>query len=279
MAVYAIGDVQGCLDPLQRLLDKLRFDPARDALWFTGDLVNRGPQSAEVLRLVRGLGARAVAVLGNHDLHLLAVAAGVRVPSLQDTFGDVLEAPDRDELLDWLRHRPLLHHDAVLGYTLVHAGLLPQWDLAMARRLAAEVEAVLQGDEYAAFFAQMYGNTPDRWNDTLAGVSRWRVIVNALTRLRYCTPDGRMDLAPFGPPGTQPPGLLPWFQVPCRKTRGERIVFGHWSLLGPYRSEGVLAIDTGCLWGRQLTAARLDVQPPALTRIECPALRRPGTHD
>ncbi len=276
MAVYAIGDVQGCYDSLRQLLDKLRFDPARDKLWFTGDLVNRGPCSAKVLRLVRGLGARAVTVLGNHDLHLLAVATGARPPSPKDSFGDVLAADDRDELLDWLRHRPLLHHDAELGYTLVHAGLLPQWDLAIAKHLAAEVEAVLRGPQSTAFLAQMYGDAPDCWDDALLGTARWRVIVNAFTRLRYCLPDGRMDLAPVGPPGTQPPGRLPWFRIPGRKTGDERVIFGHWSMLGPYCGDGVLAIDSGCLWGRQLTAARLDVQPPILTWVDCPALHQPG---
>jgi bis(5'-nucleosyl)-tetraphosphatase (symmetrical) len=275
MPVYAIGDIQGCYAPLQALLARMRFDPARDALWFTGDLVNRGPQSAEVLRFVRGLGERAVVVLGNHDLHLLAVAAGARRARPQDTFADVLAAPDAGELIGWLRARPLLHHDDRLGYTLVHAALHPHWDLDTARRLAAELEAALRGAEHAAFFARMYGDTPDRWDEALTGAERLRVIVNVFTRLRYCTPGGRMDLAPVGPPSTQPAGLLPWFQAPGRRSRDLRIVFGHWSLLGPYQGDGVLAIDTGCLWGRQLTAARLDVSPPAYFHVDCPRQRRP----
>ncbi len=275
MAVYAIGDVQGCYEPLLHLLDVLGFDPARDTLWFTGDLVNRGPHSAEVLRFVRGLGERAVTVLGNHDLHLLAVAAGARALSPRDNFADVLSAADAAELLDWLRHRPLLHHDPALGYTLVHAGLLPQWDLATARRLAAEVEQVLRAPAGEAFFAQMYGDLPDRWDEGLSGIERYRVIINALTRLRFCTPEGRMDLGLVGPPGSQPPWLLPWFEVPGRKTRGTRIVFGHWSLLGPYRGADVLGIDSGCLWGRSLTAVRLEVDPPSLVQIPCPMVCRP----
>lgn len=275
MPVYAIGDIQGCYTSLQALLARIRFDPTRDTLWFTGDLVNRGPQSAEVLRLVRGLGERAVVVLGNHDLHLLAVAAGARPVRPQDTFGDVLDAPDAAELLGWLRARPLLHYDERLGYTLVHAALHPHWDLETARRLAAELEATLRSVQHAAFFARMYGDTPDRWEETLTGAERLRVIVNVFTRLRYCTPDGRMDLTPVGPPGTQPPGFLPWFRAPGRRSRDLRIVFGHWSLLGPYQGDGVLAIDTGCLWGRQLTAVRLDVSPPVFFHVDCPRLRRP----
>lgn len=275
MAVYAIGDVQGCYEPLVRLLDKLRFDPADDTLWLTGDLVNRGPQSAAVLRFVRSLGARAVCVLGNHDLHLLAVAAGIRPLSPRDSFTDVLEAPDAAELLDWLRARPLLYQDPALGYSLVHAGLMPQWDIATARRLAVEVERVLQGPDSAAFLAEMYGDVPDRWDEALAGMTRYRVIVNAFTRLRFCTPDGRMDLAHVGPPGSQPAGLVPWFEVPHRRWRGGRIVFGHWSLLGAYRGEDVLGLDSGCLWGRSLTAVRLDLEPPAFVQVPCPLASRP----
>jgi bis(5'-nucleosyl)-tetraphosphatase (symmetrical) len=270
MAVYAIGDVQGCFGPLQTLLARLGFDAARDTLWFTGDLVNRGPQSLEVLRFARGLGDRAVTVLGNHDLHLLAVAAGKARLRARDTLTDILDAADRDELLGWLRTRPLLHHDAQLGYTLVHAGLLPQWSLDDARRLAAEAEAVLRGAHAETFFDHMYGDLPDHWREDLHGPERIRVIINAFTRLRYCDLEGNMGLHHAGPPGSQPPDLLPWFRVPGRHSRGERIVFGHWSTLGVYGNDGVLALDSGCLWGGRLSAARLDVEPATIVDLPCP---------
>jgi bis(5'-nucleosyl)-tetraphosphatase (symmetrical) len=274
MAVYAIGDVQGCLDPLQRLLERIDFDPAGDTLWFTGDLVNRGPASLGVLRLVRALGARAVTVLGNHDLHVLAVAAGASELKVRDTFAEVLRAPDGEELLAWLRARPLLHHDADLGYTLVHAGLLPQWDLVVAQRLAREAEAALTADA-ARFFQHMYGDLPDRWRDDLSGAARLRVIVNAFTRLRFCDAEGCMDLRAKGPPGTQAANLLPWFRVPGRRSRGLRVVFGHWSALGRYRGEGVIGLDSGCVWGRTLTAVRLDADGAAFFEAPCPAAQLP----
>jgi bis(5'-nucleosyl)-tetraphosphatase (symmetrical) len=274
MAVYAIGDVQGCLDPLQRLLERIRFDPARDVLWFTGDLVNRGPASLGVLRLVRALGASAVAVLGNHDLHLLAVAAAASKHKARDTFDDVLTAPDCDELLAWLRARPLLYHDPDLG-ALVHAGLLPQWDIADARRLAREAETALAADT-AGFFEHMYGDLPDRWREDLSGPPRLRVIVNALTRLRFCDPGGRMDLRPKGAPGEQPSNLLPWFRVPDRRNRGVRVVFGHWSALGRYHGDNVIGLDSGCVWGRTLTAVRLDTSVPAFFDVACPATQSPA---
>jgi bis(5'-nucleosyl)-tetraphosphatase (symmetrical) len=269
VAVYAIGDVQGCFTALSALLDKLRFDPARDRLWFVGDLVNRGPDSLTTLRFVRDLGERAVTVLGNHDLHLLAVAAGKAKPKRRDTLAEILAAPDRDALLDWLRQRPLLHHDAALGYTLVHAGLLPQWDLALAERCAREVEAVLRGPRCTNFFEHMYGNLPDHWNESLHGDDRLRVIVNGLTRLRYCDLEGAMDLHQKGPPGTHPPDLLPWFRIPQRRSAALRVVFGHWSTLGSYRGDNVLALDSGCVWGEHLTAVRLDSATPEFTSIAC----------
>jgi bis(5'-nucleosyl)-tetraphosphatase (symmetrical) len=269
MPIYAIGDVQGCYAPLQQLLARLRFDPARDRLWFTGDLVNRGPQSLEVLRFVKGLGDRAVSVLGNHDLHLLAVAAGTARPGKRDTLDEILHAPDRDELLSWLRLRPLLHHDADLGYTLVHAGLLPPWDLAQAQRLAREAEALLLGPAYTDFFHHMYSDLPDHWNENLHGFDRLRVIVNAFTRLRYCDLDGNMDLRPKGPPGSQPPDLLPWFQVPGRRSHGLKIVFGHWSALGLCQSDDVIGLDSGCVWDRSLSAVRLDAEPVEFFSVDC----------
>ena len=246
MALYAIGDVQGCYDSLQKLLDKIRFEPVHDRLWFTGDLVNRGPRSAEVLRLVSGLGDRAVTVLGNHDLHLLAVAAGASPLLPTDTFADVLTATDSERLLTWLARRPLFHHDGSAGYALAHAGLLPQWDPARAARCAREAETALTGTDAADFFHHMYGDLPDRWDEGLAGWDRLRLIVNAFTRLRFCHPDGRADYRHKGPPGSQPPPLLPWFQVPVRQSRNLPIVFGHWSLLGRWDRDNVIGIDTGC---------------------------------
>lgn len=270
MSVYAIGDVQGCYQALRTLLTQIQFDPRRDYLWLTGDLVNRGPQSLEVLRFVRDLGERSVCVLGNHDLHLLAVASGAVKLKKHDTLDKILDAPDRDDLLRWLRSRPLIHHDEELGYTLIHAGLLPPWGLAAARNLAREVETALQSDNYADFFKHMYGNLPDRWSDNLRSYDRLRVIVNAFTRLRYCDLEGGMDLRPTGPPGTQPPDLVPWFQVPTRRSRDLQIIFGHWSTLGRWLGDGVVCLDSGCLWGRTLTAARLDVQSIHFSSVDCP---------
>lgn len=258
MAVYAIGDVQGCYEPLRRLLDLLRFDPAADTLWLVGDLVNRGPRSVEVLRLARGLGERAVTVLGNHDLTLLAVAAGQVKPKRKDTFGTVLEAPDGAELLDWLRQRPLLHHDPALGFTMVHAGLPPQWDLALAQRCAAEVEATLRGSGHEEFLARMFGGEPRRWRDKLSGYDRLRFIVNALTRIRFCTGDGALSLDEKGPVGSQGADLLPWFAAPGRRSASLKIIFGHWAALGYYRAPGLYGLDSGCVWGNRLTAVRLD---------------------
>jgi bis(5'-nucleosyl)-tetraphosphatase (symmetrical) len=269
MAVYAIGDVQGCYPALMKLLAQIGFDSDRDRLWFTGDLVNRGPLSLEVLRFVKGLGERAECVLGNHDLHLLAVGAGAARLKKRDTLDDILQATDRNELLHWLRMRPLLHHDDDLGYTLIHAGLLPFWNFADAQRLAHEAETVLRGDKVDEFFHHMYGDLPDHWNENLRGVDRLRVIINAFTRLRYCDLEGNMDLRPKGPPGSQPPDLMPWFQVPGRRSQEFKIIFGHWSALGLWNGNGVIGLDSGCLWGRSLSAVRLDSLPLEFFRIGC----------
>lgn len=258
MALYAIGDVQGCFDALQALLDKLRFDPACDTLWFTGDLVNRGPQSLGVLRLVAGLGTRAVTVLGNHDLHLLAVATGCAKPGTRDTLGAVLDAPDREALLDWLRHRPLLHLDVTRNLALVHAGIVPQWDIEQARALASEVESALCGPNAIEFYRHMYGDEPVRWHAGLRGYERLRFIVNVFTRLRYCDAAGRIELRQKGAPGSQPSPWVPWYSIDTRRSRSTRIVFGHWSTLGLHRANGVFGLDTGCVWGGKLTALRLD---------------------
>lgn len=276
MALYAIGDVQGCYDSLQRLLAKFSFDPQHDRLWFTGDLVNRGPRSADVLRLVAGLGDRAVTVLGNHDLHLLAVAAGAVPVRARDTLRDVLTAPDRDEILGWLARRPLLHHDAGNAHVLVHAGLLPQWDLALASACAREAEAAIGGPNAKEFFANMYGDLPNCWTPGLGGWDRLRLIVNAFTRLRYCDRDGRADYTHKGAPGSQPEYLLPWFQVPARRSKDRCIVFGHWSLLGRWDQDGVIGLDTGCLWGRQLTAIRLTGGKREFFAVDCTQRQSPA---
>lgn len=276
MAIFAIGDVQGCFDDLQRLLDRIRFNPAEDTLWFTGDLVNRGPKSLDSLRFVRSLGERAVTVLGNHDLHLLALGEGLREPGRHDeTLLQVLDAPDRDELLDWLRHRPLMHHDAALGYTLIHAGLPPQWDIGTALLLAQEVEATLHGPDYRDLLAGMYGNEPTQWSSALCGDARTRFIINCFTRMRFCDAEGSLDLVHKGPPGTQPEGLLPWFEVPERASAGQHILFGHWSTLGEVSGHNVYPLDTGCLWGGRLTALRLD-DDGGWYSIDCPGAQVPG---
>lgn len=262
MAVFAIGDVQGCYDELRTLLERIRFDPVQDRLWFAGDLVNRGPRSLEVLRFVRELGPAAISVLGNHDLHLVAVAAGVRRPRPEDTIDGVLAAPDGEQLVDWLRHRPLLHHDPGLGFTLVHAGLPPEWNSKTAARHAAELEAVLRGPDHASWLKRLQGDAPDRWADGLEPADRLRFVANCLLRMRYCTPDGRIDVDCSDPPGAQRQGLLPWFEVPHRRSRGERILFGHWATLQLHRpvdpAHGVYHLDAGCAWGGRLCALRLD---------------------
>ncbi|XSG85191.1 MAG: symmetrical bis(5'-nucleosyl)-tetraphosphatase [Methylohalobius sp. ZOD2] len=271
MAHYAIGDIQGCFFELQQLLDKINFDPATDQLWFAGDLVNRGPHSLETLRFVKALGDRAVSVLGNHDLHLLALAYNQSSKGRRG-LADVLEAPDRDDLIDWLRHRPLFHHNE--RFCLVHAGLPPQWDIDTTIHCAREVEAVLQGDEVEAFMGEMYGNVPDLWSEDLVGWDRLRFIVNCFTRLRYCDSEGRLVLEPSGPPEDQPQ-LIPWLRFPGRKSKDREIVFGHWSTLGFVAENGCYGIDTGCLWGGQLTALRLDGDMYRVS-IDCPRHCQPG---
>ncbi|MDO8294628.1 MAG: symmetrical bis(5'-nucleosyl)-tetraphosphatase [Gallionella sp.] len=256
MAIYAVGDVQGCYAELQQLLEQVRFDPAQDKLWLVGDLVNRGPGSLEVLRLVKSLGDSAITVLGNHDLHLLAVAEGVAELHRTDTLNEILAAPDRCELLLWLRNQRLLH--AQDGYVLVHAGLLPQWSVAQAGSLAREVEAALRADDYAAFLARMYGNAPHNWDDGLTGHKRLRVIVNAFTRMRICTTEGEMEFRFKGEVENIPPGYLPWFDVPNRASANSTVIFGHWSALGLLQRKNVIALDTGCLWGGPMSAVRLD---------------------
>jgi bis(5'-nucleosyl)-tetraphosphatase (symmetrical) len=277
MAIFAVGDIQGCYDDLRRLLDRLDFNPAEDRLWLTGDLVNRGPKSLETLRFVKGLGERAICVLGNHDLHLLAVAAGHATLRPSDTLDAILAAQDRDDLLAWLRTRPLLYHDGALGYTLVHAGLPPQWDLTTAQACARELEAVLCGPDAAEFFTHMYGDQPDRWSPKLSGMARLRFIVNCFTRLRFVGPEGQLDLKHKGKPGSQSAGFVPWFEAPARASASLHVLFGHWSTLGEVTGQTVYALDTGCVWGGRLSALRLDGDDSgAWYSVDCPGVLRPG---
>jgi bis(5'-nucleosyl)-tetraphosphatase (symmetrical) len=260
MATYAIGDIQGCDEELARLVDVLKFDPGRDRIWLVGDLVNRGPKSLEVLRRVRALGDSATIVLGNHDLHLLALAySDQEQVKSKDTLQDVLSAPDREEILDWLRHQPIMHHDPQLNYTMIHAGLPPQWDLALAQQCARELEAALRQDDVCkALFQNMYGDRPNRWSDELRGFERLRFITNSFTRLRFCRADGTLELKYKGTIEQAPRDVYPWFRAPNRRSKDLRIVCGHWSALGLHREQNVLSIDTGCVWGQTLCAVRLD---------------------
>jgi bis(5'-nucleosyl)-tetraphosphatase (symmetrical) len=268
MALYAIGDIQGCASAFDALLRKLRFRPSRDRLWLVGDLVNRGPDSLAVLRRVIGLGRSVTCVLGNHDLHLLATVAGRRDLSPADTFGEVLGAPDADDLIDWLRRRPLMHYDAHARRLLVHAGIPPSWTVAQAREQARDVEALLRGRRWRAALRTMYGNEPSEWSRKLDREEKRRYTINALTRMRYCDKRGRLDLKESGPPGSQPKGLMPWFDAPERRARGVHIVFGHWAALGLMRRSDVTALDSGCVWGNCLTAVRLG-KPGRAVRVNC----------
>ena len=266
MTLYAVGDIQGCYRAFESLLERIAFEPARDRLWLVGDLVNRGPESLAVLRRVIGLGDAVTTVLGNHDLHLLAAAAGRRSVGAKDTFGDVLRAGDADELLDWLRRRPLLHVDPAAGRVLVHAGIPPEWDVDEAVLRAAEVESLLRGDGWRETLAAMYGNEPSAWQAGMDRAGRLRYTINALTRMRFVHADGALDFDCSGPPGSQPQGLTPWFDMPGRRAAGMHIVFGHWSALGVLQRPDVTALDSGCVWGRALTAVALDagVEPIAV---------------
>jgi bis(5'-nucleosyl)-tetraphosphatase (symmetrical) len=274
VARFAIGDIQGCAEELRALLERIGFNADRDRLWFVGDLVNRGPRSLEVLREVRALGDNAVVVLGNHDLHLLALAFGARAGSKsRDTLAEVLAAKDRDVLLEWLLHRPLAHFDPERGDLLIHAGLVPQWSCSMTMSLAHEVEAVLRRDP-RGLLTRMYGDQPERWSDELTGIERWRFIVNVLTRLRVCTTDGRVDLKMKGPPEDALWPLRPWFEIKRRRSADARVVFGHWSALGFVSSHNLLGLDTGCVWGGALTAVNLDAAPSPIS-IACAGYQTP----
>ncbi len=273
MTTYALGDIQGCQPQLQELLAMIGRETPDTGLLFAGDLVNRGPASLEALRQVKSLGDRAVSVLGNHDLHLLAVACGIRPMKAGDSIQPILDAPDRDALIDWVRHRPMAHAIDE-GMLMVHAGVLPQWDMEKTLSLAHEVEMVLRGPDWKDFLAEMYGNTPDQWDDALTGSARLRCIVNGLTRLRFCTADGRMEFASKMGTETAPQGYMPWFDVPDRKTRQVTVVFGHWSTLGLMLRDNLVALDTGCVWGGKLTAVRLDDR--ALFQVDCPGFLEPA---
>jgi bis(5'-nucleosyl)-tetraphosphatase (symmetrical) len=258
MTLYAIGDIQGCAKSFETLLKRIDFHKKRDHLWLVGDLVNRGPRSLRVLRTVKRLGGSATTVLGNHDLHLLATAAGVRDASSADTFGDVLAAHDADALLDWLRTRPLIARDKVAKRVLVHAGIPPVWKIREAVEHASEVERLLAGPAWSKVLRGMYGDVPVRWTPELSAGDRRRFTINALTRIRFCDKAGRLDFSCSGPPGSQPSPLMPWFDFPKRRARKWHIVFGHWSALGLLRRDDITALDTGCVWGRELTAVPLE---------------------
>jgi bis(5'-nucleosyl)-tetraphosphatase (symmetrical) len=271
---YAIGDVQGCYEELRALLAQLKFSPDSDRVWFVGDLVNRGPQSLEVLRFVRALGDNAVVVLGNHDLHLLAIACGSRRKRKSDTLDEVLAAPDRDILLEWLITRPLAHFDEQ-GDLMVHAGLVPQWTVGMAIELAREVESALRTDP-RALFENMYGDEPTRWSDALSGMDRLRFAINVLTRLRVCTSEGQIDLKMKGKPPRGHPTLRPWFELENRQSAAARIVFGHWSALGVVVRTDVVGLDSGCVWGGALTALDLDTDRPPIA-VSCAGYQSPDS--
>jgi bis(5'-nucleosyl)-tetraphosphatase (symmetrical) len=259
VATYAIGDIQGCLDPLKALLKNVDFTIDKDRLWIAGDLVNRGPKSLATLRFLYDLRDHIDIVLGNHDLHLLAVAAGFKNPLSSDTLDEILIAPDCNQLLNWLRAQPLMHHDPVLDYTMVHAGIPPQWTLHEALAYAKEVETILKGNDINLFLKVMYGNEPNHWSNSLTGMERIRLITNYFTRMRFCTNSGQLELKTKSTVEDAPEGYLPWFAIKNRKTKDDNIIFGHWAALkGEVHQKNIFALDTGCVWGGELTAMRLE---------------------
>jgi bis(5'-nucleosyl)-tetraphosphatase (symmetrical) len=269
MAIYAIGDIQGQFSPLLQLLDLIKFNPSSDQLWLTGDLVNRGPDSLETLRFVKSLGNSVKTVLGNHDLHLLAVAAGVRKVRKQDTLAEILAAPDRDELLSWLRRRPFIQEDKRIKTVMVHAGIYMEWSRKKTIRHTQELEEILQGNSYLDFLKNMRGTEPITWKKSLSKRQRCRFIADACTRMRFCSKKGDLSLQYKGFPGSQPDALTPWFMHPRKGYKNWRIIFGHWSTLGYYRKPKLICLDSGCLWGRQLTAVRLDTKKDRIWQINC----------
>ena len=263
MSAYAIGDIQGCYYELQKLLNEINFDEKNDQLWFVGDLINRGPKSLQTIRFVKSLGDKAKVVLGNHDLHLLAVSKNIRPLSKKDTMKEILTADDTHELINWIKSRPLLITDNNLGFTMVHAGLAPQWTLENAKNLARECELILQSEKINDFLTLMYGDKPNIWSESLEGCDKQRFIINCLTRIRFCNSDGKLNLDTKVAPGMQKKSLIPWYALPNRKTLDEKIIFGHWSTIHlgnekNFKKYNVYPIDTGCLWGGQLTAMRLE---------------------
>ncbi|MCE9660880.1 MAG: symmetrical bis(5'-nucleosyl)-tetraphosphatase [Burkholderiales bacterium] len=271
---YVVGDIQGCADALERLLAKVGFSPSRDRLYVLGDLVNRGPDSLGVLRRLRGLGDAAACVLGNHDWHLLAVAAGVRPRHRNDTLDDILDAPDREDWLGWLRQQRMALHSG--GWLMLHAGVVPQWDLARTLALAAGLERALREAPPREFLGAMFGNEPLAWSESLAGAERLRFTLNVLTRIRFVTPAGRLEFATKDGADAAPAGFSPWFDAPGRKTLGTRVAFGHWSTLGLFDRPDVLGLDTGCVWGGQLSAARIDGGRREIVQVDCEQAQRPG---
>ena len=268
MAVYAIGDIQGCFSELEQLLDKIKFNVNQDQLWFVGDLVNRGPQSLDTIQYIRTLGNSAKCVLGNHDIHLIACHAGVQSCKPKSSLNQILQHPQADEIVNWLRFQPLLHHDSKLNWSMVHAGLIPQWDLATALSCAKEVETQLRSNHYIKFLDHAYGDSPNIWDSKLSKRDRWRVILNVFTRLRLCDKYGAMNFSYKGPLGKQDKHLHAWFDID-RKSEDMNIIFGHWSALGLKQTYNLLGLDTGCLWGNQLTAARIDSNSVTFHQIEC----------
>lgn len=265
LATYAIGDIQGCFTALQRLLTRIQFNPTEDRLWLVGDLVNRGPDSLSVLRFIKNLGLSAITVLGNHDLHLLAVHAGVSGLHAHDTIQDILNAPDSQDLIFWLRHQRMIYYEP--GFVLVHAGLLPEWSVKQAVKLAQKVESALQSEEYPKFLKPLYRSTATRWKDDLSQGDRLGFITNVLTRIRLCHTSGEIDLSFKGPPSQAPQGLHPWYQIPCPQRREDTVIFGHWSALGLLQEEKFLGLDGGCVWGNFLAAIRLEDR--RLFKVSC----------
>lgn len=271
---YLLGDIQGCCDALDRLLDTVGFSPSRDHLYVLGDLVNRGPDSLGVLRRLRGLGASATCLLGNHDIHLLAVASGVRAAHRSDTLEPILQAPDREEWVDWVRQRRVAVHEH--GWLMVHAGVAPQWDLPLTLSLAQKLESRLQGDDLKTFLQSVFGNEPSRWHEDLRGADRWRFAINAFTRIRFCHADGTLEFKSKEGAGAPPTGCVPWFDHPQRRTTGQPVAFGHWSTLGLLDRPDALALDTGCVWGGRLTAVRIDGGAREVIQVECEQAQVPG---
>lgn len=271
MATYAIGDVQGCFEQLQQLLAVIHFKPEQDMLWFVGDIVNRGPDSLKTLRFIRGLGNRAVTILGNHDLHLLAIANGRGIAHKKDTFDDILHAPDRNELLDWLLHRPLMHYDKHLDVCMVHAGIYPEWTVSDALIHASEVEAILQSRKCHEFFHHMYGDKPHKWSEHHAGWDRLRFITNVFTRMRYLDKyTEELMLKDKSAPGNQPENIVPWFLANNRKSQTSKVIFGHWSTLPNPGLKNIFPLDTGCLWGGRLSALEVNAEMNKLIQLDCP---------